>query len=198
MKPLFVAFLSLLSTGVYAQLDFGLKGGMSSSNVVFSDLESNANIENLSANNALGWHAGVYTRVKILGLYIQPEVIYSSLNSKVQIEESNGTSSTKSFQLTRLDVPVLLGIKFGPASIIGGPVMSYNLSHPSDIIEVDYRSGSLGYQAGFGLTLGNFIIDLKYEGSLQNLAEKVVIDGQEYDVDARTGQLILSLGYALF
>lgn len=187
-----------MSTGLFAQLDFGLKAGVGSSNVTFDNLESNTNIKSLSANNALGWHAGIYTRVKVLGIYLQPEVLYSTINSQLDVTNGDGTKETVDFQLTRLDVPVLLGLKLGPASIFGGPIMSYNLTNPADILEVDYRNGTLGYQAGIGLTLGDFIIDLKYEGAFQNLANAVVIDGNEYQVDARTGQLILSLGYALF
>lgn len=193
-----LTFLCLMSGAAFSQLDFGIKGGASSSGVIFQDLEEGTSLESISSENSFGWHAGLYARVKVLGIYLQPEFIYSQLNSTLSAEKNSGETSTSDFQLSRLDIPVNLGIKFGPASIFGGPVMSYNLNHPSEIFEVDYKNGTLGYQAGVGLTLGNFIIDLKYEGSFQKLADEVVIGGESYKVDARTGQVILSLGYALF
>lgn len=196
---LLVLFLGLLlPTASFAQFDFGIKGGVNSSTLTFDQFEGDVDVESIHAENDWGYHGGAYVRVKILGIYLQPEVLYSVLSSRIEVTNSAGEVSESKFQLSRFDIPVNLGIKLGPASIFGGPVMSYNLNQPSDILDLDYSGGTLGYQAGLGLTLGNFIMDLKYEGSFQSLAEVVVIDGEEFAVDARTGQFILSLGYALF
>lgn len=197
-RQIFILAFVALSFGAQAQFDFGIKGGLNSSTITFDNLEENSTIEDLAGNNEFGYHAGVYIRVKILGLYIQPEFLYSNLNSQIEVQKKNGETGSQDFTLSRFDVPVNVGVKFGPASIFGGPVMSYNLNHPSEILDIDYKGGTLGFQAGLGLTFGNFIMDLKYEGSFQSLAEEVVIDGQTYEVDSRTGQFILSLGYALF
>lgn len=197
MKTKILVLLTFLSTGMYAQFNFGIKAGIGSSNVSFTDLQSNTNVENLSAKEALGYHAGLFARVKVLSFYVQPEMLFTALNSNIDIQNFNGDISTVKFNLSRLDVPVLVGFKMMAFSVYGGPVMSYNMTRPAEIISVDYRNGSLGYQAGVGLTFGDFLLDLKYEGSFQNFANSVVIDGTEYTVDARTGQVILSLGYAL-
>ncbi len=186
------------SSSLFAQLDFGIKGGLNYTGVDFNNLEDNTLVDELSSSSQVGFHAGLYARVKFLGLYVQPEFIYTELNSQIDVNKSDGTSSNSDFKLSRLDIPVNLGLKLGPASVYGGPVMSYNLNYPSDIFEVDYSSGTLGYQVGVGLTLGNFIIDAKYEGAFQEIANEIVVDGQAYQVDARTGQFILSFGYALF
>lgn len=197
MNRLFALLLILAGASAHAQFDFGLKGGVSSTGVIFEDFEDSSVLEDLTSQNDFGWHAGVYARVKILAFYLQPEFLYTSMSSEISAKTSSG-SQTESFNLNRLDIPVNLGLKIGPASVFGGPVMSYNLNSPSEIFDVDYTAGSLGYQAGLGLTLGNFIIDLKYEGSFQSISNEVVIGGDTYEVDARTGQVILSLGYALF
>lgn len=186
------------TSSAFAQLDFGLKGGMNYSGIDFNELELNNAIEEINSNSQIGYHGGVYARVKFLGIYLQPEFIYTQMNSQIDIQKSGGNQTTEDFTLSRLDIPVNLGVKLGPASLFGGPVMSYNLNYPSEIFEIDYSGGTLGYQVGVGLTLGNFIIDAKYEGSFQNIASEVVIDSRSYTVDARTGQFILSFGYALF
>lgn len=187
-----------LSLGASAQFDFGIKAGLNSANVDFSNVESTSNFETITSNSDFGWHAGVYARVKILGIYLQPEFLYSVINSEIEVNSNNHGNQTETFTLNRLDVPVILGVKIGPASVFGGPIMSYNLNNPSDILEVDYRDGTFGFQAGVGLTFGDLIIDVKYEGSMHNLTEQVVIDGQAYEADARTGLFIVSLGYNLF
>lgn len=193
-----IALLCFASFTSLAQFDFGLKAGVNSSTLTFEDLEMNPNVEDIVASNKFGYHAGAYVRVKVLSIYLQPEFLYTQIYSDLEVQQSNGGTETVDFALSRFDIPVNLGFKVGPASIFGGPVLSYNLNHPSEIIDIDYDGGTLGFQAGVGLTFGNFILDAKYEGSFQSLAEEVVIDGQAYAVDARAGQFILSLGYALF
>lgn len=193
-----IALLCLASFSTFAQFDFGVKGGANSSTLTFEELEANSNVEDIIANNKFGYHAGAYVRVQVLGIYLQPEFLFTQIYSDLEVQNSDGSTEMVDFSLSRFDIPVNLGVKLGPASIFGGPVMSYNLNHPSEILDIDYNGGTLGYQAGVGLTLGDFILDLKYEGSFQTLAEEVVIDGQAYAVDARTGQFMLSLGYALF
>lgn len=193
-----IALLCLASFSTFAQFDFGVKGGANSSTLTFEELEANSNVEDIIANNKFGYHAGAYVRVQVLGIYLQPEFLFTQIYSDLEVQNSDGSTEMIDFSLSRFDIPVNLGVKLGPASIFGGPVMSYNLNHPSEILDIDYNGGTLGYQAGVGLTLGDFILDLKYEGSFQTLAEEVVIDGQAYAVDARTGQFMLSLGYALF
>lgn len=193
-----IALLLICSFSSQAQFDFGIKAGVNSSTLTFEDLESNQSINEILTNNKFGYHAGAYIRVQVLGIYLQPEFLYTQINSEIEVQESDGTTSTLDFALSRFDIPVNLGFKIGPASIFGGPVLSYNLNHPADILDLDYNGGTLGYQAGIGLTFGKFILDAKYEGSFQNIAEEVVYEGQAYTVDARTGQFIVSLGYAIF
>lgn len=199
MKRLFVfTFLTLLCSPAFGQFDFGIKGGVNTSSITFENLEQNSSVADIIANNEFGYHAGAYVRVKVLGVYLQPEFIYTQMNSVLEVQGSNGSVEEVDFALSRFDIPVNLGFKIGPASVFGGPVLSYNLNNPSEILDLDYNGGTLGFQAGVGLTFGNFIMDVKYEGAFQALTEQVIVDGQAYDVDARTGQFILSLGYALF
>lgn len=198
-KIVLLSALAIISAPAFAQFDFGVKGAATLSKLQFENLEDNASIEKIAGSDKLGWQAGFFARIKMLAIYIQPEILYSELRGDVVVNHTDGTSNTEQFRLLRLDVPVSLGFKIGAASISAGPVMSYNLnSDASEILEIEYKDGTLGYQVGIGLTLGDFIIDLEYEGSFQSIANEVVIDGNAYKVDARTGQFMLGIGYSFF
>ena len=195
---LFVAF----STQSFGQigLDFGIKGGVNTSNIKFKDISDQvvANINGSSVN--LGYHAGLFARLDLLFLYVQPEILYTRLNGEVEVEEKSGKTSTYDYNQNRMDIPVIFGLKIGPAGIFAGPVLSYNLQSPSEIFESSYKKGTWGYQVGAGVKLFSILIEAKYEGGFGTVADEatIPINGSDYtfDVDKRTPQVILSLGYA--
>ena len=197
MKRIVLIIGLMLSASLFSQVDLGLKGGANTVTLSFDELVNSSDIQTITATNEFGYHIGMFTRIEVAAVYFQPEFLYTNINSTIQVETVNGIT-TSNFSLSRFDIPVNFGLKMGFFSLYGGPVLSYNLNQPTDILELNFNGGSLGYQAGIGMTFGNYIIDAKYEGSFKELADEVVINGMSYDVDSRTGQFIFSIGFALF
>jgi hypothetical protein len=148
----------------------------------------------------LGWHAGVFARVGLSSLYIQPEILISQSGGGINID-SAGTVTKGTLTFSNLDVPIMIGYKFAKIlRVNAGPVFSYMLSNKaSDNVrnwDQKYKTGTIGYQAGIGLDISKILIDLKYQGNLSKLGDSVTIPGtsQSFNTDMKNSQIILSVG----
>jgi hypothetical protein len=191
MKKLFVTLFCLAFIGSIQAQDFsiGPKVGVSQGNVRVDGNDFS------TSGGRMGYHIGGFLRMGGNMFFIQPEVLYT--NTGGEIEERTGTG-TVSYEATfnRLDVPVMLGLRFAEVfRVQAGPVASFLLSSDWDgNPDVDFNSTTIGYQAGIGLDIANLIIDLKYEGPLGNTADRIA----GFNTDLRQNQIILSLGFRIF
>jgi hypothetical protein len=185
----------------------GLKGGISSSKMQVSELLSIDNNEfNYKTGSAkLGWHVGLYTRLKISKFYIQPELLFSSTGGEIEVTgQGISTPELAEIDLNKLDVPVMAGFFLTKSfRIFVGPTFSYLISENikgteliSDIRQ-NYNNATIGYQAGLGLDISRLTIDLKYEGNLSKLGESVTIPliNETFSTDLRNPQFIASVGF---
>src|SRR6056297_2938948 len=116
---------------VFGQLQFGIKGGIVSAS---STLDKKLTQEQLAgagvdydelkmkAQDAkVGFQAGLFGRLSLAALYVQPELMFTSTSSKIQVKEltegEDPVSQVKNQEFKRLDIPIMVGWKFGPAQI---------------------------------------------------------------------------------
>ena len=103
-------------------------------------------------------------------------------------------------QMNRIDFPILLGLKLSAFKIGIGPVFTFLISNDSDLEQITHydmqlNKAAVGYQAGIGLDIKKFTIDLKYEGSLSRWSDGINLGNNErLDFDTRINQIILSAG----
>ena len=202
MKKFIFLIGCICSLSVSAQdIDFGIKGGLnfgSTGDLTFTDIDLLGQID---GDNRIGYHIGVYTRLKFAGIFVQPELVYTRLNTEFE----NGGGDDPKYNFSKLDIPVLLGFKIiGPLNAKIGPsfqvVLNNGLDGIDDINVSDPENTfTVGYQLGLGLQLGRLGIDARYEGAFQdNQAFAQVIDGNSnLSIDSRPSQFILSLSYNL-
>lgn len=157
-----------------AQISYGIKGGLnfaSLSDAVVVDFEGVEPKQEIDANTS--WHAGAWFRVKIpvVGLYVRPEVIYTSISSSLPIPAEAGEYISSDYQLNRVDFPVLIGMKlFGVGNVFAGPVFEYVLKSDleTEAEEVDLESINsddffVGMHVGVGIEFWKLGIDVRYE-----------------------------------
>ena len=206
MKKVFLLLIviSLFATA-NAQIKFGVKGGISSSTIKMDDIITVQGVEEYSLEGlktaSVGFHAGLMTRITFFGVFIQPELYFSSTGGEVEVTNIiQDVTSIKTMEFKKLDIPVLVGFKFGPARVNAGPVASIIIDSKADLIdepgyEEKLRGASFGYQAGVGLDLLKTIsLDIRYEGNLSKLGDGVNIEGNDFEFDSRNPQFIFSLG----
>lgn len=198
-KIIFVLLTVTISSGAFAQLSWGLKGGVSSNNFTMDPLTITSSSQVLAAAEEASWgfHGGVFVRVSMLGFMIQPEVLFSTAENNISVEDA-GVETIKSQKFNKIDVPLMLGIKLGPARLMAGPAASVMISSTSDLVdnaENLYKQATFGYQAGIGLDLlGKITLDARYEGGLNNFGDEIEVDGETFQLDGRSSAFLFSIG----
>lgn len=187
---------------------YGIKAGAGFSSLKFEDITGITSgpdaYDLITGESVMGYHLGVQTRINIAMLVIQPEVYFNAGGGTVERVVEAGANELLDVTFSRIDIPILVGVKLGPARLNVGPAGSYILNQEHELGELpglaeDYtlftKSLTWGFQAGIGLDiLKKITLDARYEGSLSRLGETMAIGGSEFELDARPSQWVISLG----
>ncbi|MEO1435071.1 MAG: hypothetical protein AAFV80_06000, partial [Bacteroidota bacterium] len=142
---------------------------------VFNGQNTNTFQQNLEQSN-IGLHGGLYARVGLGALFIQPEVTVSTLKD--------------------LDIPILIGTKLGPLRLNAGPMARMALDRNANAEpgeEINLRqSTTFGFQAGGGIDIGNIGIDMRYESNLTGLGEEFQLFGRNHSTNSGAPQIVMS------
>jgi hypothetical protein len=187
----------------FAQLSFGIRAGVSSSSIKMNDVKDKTTDQILmqAGDATVGFHFGVMGRVQFLGFLVQPEILFSSTGGEVKVRDAiNNTQLIKNQKFSKIDIPILLGKTLGPARIEIGPIASFIINSKSEVSDLQgakdsFKKATWGYQAGIGVDVWKFAVDLKYEGNLSKLGKDVTFLGGSYPTDSRNPQWVLSLGF---
>ncbi|WP_293952934.1 MULTISPECIES: porin family protein [unclassified Sphingobacterium] len=195
MKKILPALLLIFGSVATAQaqllpgFEVGVKGGLN-----FSKLKSDGKYFN--SDTKAGYQAGLYGRVGVLGFHIQPEVYLTGKNTKVT--NQNGESTDVKF--TTVDVPVLLGKRFGlgpiGARIQTGPIFSFKVDDKQDKVfdqlnPNNYKKSGTSWAFGVGADVSSLRVDLRYEMGLNKV-------NNESQANPKINMWSIGLGYRLF
>lgn len=173
MKKYLLCLTMLVAVSITAKAQFslGIKGGVNFSKI---------NADQVNESTRAGYQAGVFARVGG-AWYLQPEMYLGSSGGDFTANPS-GTEAKAFVKFNTLNVPLLLGRKFGTSStnlhIMAGPVYSYILSQNKNFSQNfnaayndfgKYNNSTLGYQVGAGVDILGLTADLRYEGGLSKL-----------------------------
>jgi hypothetical protein len=209
MKKLFaIVLVVLISAQAFSQIKFGIKAGVSTTSLSMKTLVTVTSGNTSYTVDALtdakyGFHGGIFMRLSLLGIYLQPELLLSTrTNQYAVIDLSSPTvKMIKKQSFNKLDIPVMLGLKLGPLRLNAGPAASLLINSPKDLIDnPGYKSMfsrmTIGYQAGVGVDILKLLtIDLRYEGSLKKYQNQIEnLTGKKFNLDDRPNAFLLSLG----
>jgi hypothetical protein len=175
MKQYSILLLLCLSLAAHAQrITFGPLISINSSG-------ARVNKGDISSNPILGGSAGAFARVRLLKMYLQPEVMYSWRGANLQ--NANGTETSLRFETIEANLMGGLQVfKFfndavgfrlhtGPGYTAYLPsTVKYN-GNTSD--EFNYRPGSINWQFGLGFDIFNLLlIDFRYVVNNSNMVHE--------------------------
>ncbi|MCX2573558.1 porin family protein [Pedobacter sandarakinus] len=180
MKKIILSIIALTTFLVSAQaqtFNLGLKAGV---NLAKLDADF------ASAENRLGYQIGAWARIGGASFYVQPEAYIGSKGNRFVSFTNNSNNEVVAegkVKFTTLDVPVLLGTKFGAKNLnfrlMAGPVISFVLDENATFNSAyqqatdfdNYKNQALGLQAGAGVDVGAISVDLRYEAGLSNISK---------------------------
>ena len=145
-----------------AQIELGIKLGLNSTDIaaqgisVFTQNQKPFNLFLQEAN--YGVHFGLYSRVKLLGIFIEPAALLNSTGVTYRIDEFDEGGVVSIFKNERyntLDIPIMMGVKLLIFKLYAGPVAHLHLNVSSDVFDINgyeqrFRNASYGWQAGIG------------------------------------------------
>ena len=209
-KFIVILFVVLVSIPVFSQIKFGLKAGVSTTSLSMPTIKTISSGTTSFTVDALtaakyGFHGGAFVRLTLFGVYIQPELLFSTRSNEYTVINTTNQSAPVSFvakqTFNKLDIPVMLGLKLGPIRLNAGPAASLLINSPKDLIsDPDYKSRysrmTIGYQAGLGFDLLSILtFDLRYEGSLKKYQNQIQnLAGTKYNLDDRPNAFLFSVG----
>ena len=199
MKKLMLLGFSLFAMNTWAQkVDFGLKAGM----VFNADkgvIKAANGVIDEKGKGSVGFQGGAMVRIKAGGIYVQPELLYTSF--KNEFDDAGANAEIKK---SRLDVPVNIGKTFalGLIQVQTGPVFSLNFEDTVNADGIDFPDSDerdqigLGWQIGTGVNIKKLNIDLRYEFGLnKNITKYNIAGAGEFQTENRSNLLNLSVGY---
>lgn len=206
MRTILILAIALFTNIIHAQIEFGLKAGLNSIDLVSNGIKINNNGQVLDIdfkNSEYGHHIGLYTRAKFLGIYVEPAFIFNSNKVNYSItdySEDGPVTEIFSEKYYNLDIPLMVGIKAGILRLYGGPVAHLHVASSSDLFDIkDYdqkfKDATYGYQAGFGFDIWKLRLDIAYEGNLSSFGEHISIGGNEYSFGQSASRVIGTVGY---
>jgi opacity protein-like surface antigen len=211
MKKLFAFILIvILSLPAFSQIKFGLKAGVSTTSLSMPSIttitsgSTTYTVDGLTSAK-YGFHGGAFVRLTLFGVYIQPELLFSTRTNEYTVSNVTNQASPVSYvakqTFNKLDIPVMVGLKLGPLRLNAGPSGSLLINSPKSLItDPDYKNNynrmTFGYQAGVGFDLlGLLTFDVRYEGSLKKYQNQIQnLTGTKYNLDDRPNAFLFSVG----
>lgn len=206
----FILALFLCSfTPAQAQTAFGLKAGVTGSNLLFStntpDIQQE---ENLRFSAHFGYLLRTYVNA---WLYFQPELLYIEKGYKDSFLDINGVQQDAEIRFRNINLPLLLGTSFRNFQIAAGPEVEYLIKAHSRITGEDYEENpvfgknkwlfnanvEMGYQVNrLQLSLrGSVGLNPVLEGTLTDVNGTPVPDGR---FNYRNVAMQAAIAYMLF
>ena len=204
-------FLSLMTfmggSASFAQLRFGIKGGISTYDLGVSDaisIDQSGNNFLLDVQDAkYGYHIGFVLQARFASFVLQPEVVFNSNSVDYSFgQTSNGSNDIFNEKYQHIDIPLMFGLKAGPMRLMAGPVGHYFLKSTSELFEFEnydqkFDDLTYGWQAGIGVDLLNIMVDIRYEGNFTKFGSHIVFSGTEYNFASAPARLVASLAIAI-
>ncbi|HLF62283.1 MAG TPA: outer membrane beta-barrel protein [Saprospiraceae bacterium] len=193
-------------TPASSQVRLGIKAGLSTSDVPSSSLiildERDAERFRLAVEDAkYGLHFGMFIQAQMGHFFIQPEILFNTVTMDYSVEDLQVISprQIKDEIYRNLDLPLILGFKFGPVRIGGGPIGHLFLDSTSDLLDFadysqDFDRFTYGWQAGVGLDIWKLHLDARYENNFNNYGDHIVFFGREYKFSENPSRIIVSAG----
>jgi hypothetical protein len=184
----------------FAEIKLGPKAGYNASKL---SLE----IDTLKSEFRSGFQVGLFVRFGGR-FYVQPELYYTTQGG---VFESNLNDWEQKIKLGSLDLPVLVGYKVINNDnlnlrIHGGPLASFVVNKTVEeaggidgpVKTADIRTINWGIQAGAGVDVYWFTLDVRYQVGLNNLITEVTnTNGTKYTFDSKNNLWVISLGFKI-
>jgi hypothetical protein len=207
------------------RVNFGIKGGFTSSLFLVSDLVLNGTvIDEVQNNYKIGYFGSVFMRINFERHFLQPEISYNINRCNITFEKPAAEDAPLEMasitsEIHSVDIPVIYGynvIKEGPYSlaVFGGPKFRYIWNKKSEVtfenfdqqgIKERLRPLNLSFTLGVAVTISRIFFDFRYDIGVHNISRKVTYDDGVVEGDPPADEIrfhrrdnVLSFSFGVF
>ena len=151
------------------------------------DAENNPIIDRYLTESRLGFHVAVASRIRItalgsgrleMGLYFQPEVVYTQHNYKMQrVSDSEGDGPVAKIRMQSVDIPVLVSFKISIVRAQAGPVFTVFNRYTTISNDISFFEPSrplIGWTVGASIDIvGGLVLDGRYTGQFKDVRSSI-------------------------
>lgn len=194
------------------RVNFGIKGGFTSSLFLVSDLVLNGTvIDEVQNNYKIGYFGALFMRINMKKHFIQPEVSYNVSKCEITFDKLGSQhpaiepdyASVQSV-LHSVDFPVLYGynvVKKGPygMSIFAGPKLRYLWGKHNEITFKNFDQKGIHEKLypfnvsaviGVGVNISRIFFDFRYEQGIGNISKSIIYDNINSDGSTGVSNII--------
>ena len=203
MKKILLIFAVFLAF-TYCNESFGQLNLKIGPKVGFNASKLSTNLDTISSQFKSGFQLGIFARIG-KKVYLQPELYYTTQGG---VFESNSQNWKQNIKIGSLDVPVLIGVSFINSDLLNirihaGPVASFVVNKTIEeeksitgpIEEADIKSANWYIQAGAGVDLWKFTLDVRYQVGLNKIIDEVDYQNQTVSFNTSNNVWVVSLGF---
>ena len=127
MKKLILVLIATMFVFTVSEAQFfnyGIKAGIGFSKLKMDDITGIDNgsevYDLITGESVTGYHVGLQTQIKIAMVVIKPELYFNAGGGTLKQVVENGATEVLNVKFSRIDVPILAGVKLGPIRINAG------------------------------------------------------------------------------
>ncbi len=202
MKTYLLLFISIFCFQfTFAQIEWGIRAGIQTGSIEPGDLLTPDSLQIKAENANVGFRIGLFTRIQLASLYIQPEFLFRTSSNDFSISEvGDAIQQNREEDFQYIDIPILVGTKLGPLRVQGGPNISILLDDKSDITDIEgysreFNTAEWALQAGVGLDIWRLAIDLNYQFNLTGREDEVQIGNNTFNLSGEESHFIVGVAY---
>ena len=204
MKKIILALVLILT--VATGTSFGQLNIKIGPKVGFNASQLHTNLDSISSQFKSGFQFGIFVR---LGkkVYLQPELYYTTEGGVFKSNASSINQWEQNIKLGSLDVPVLIGVSFINSEllnvrILAGPVASFIVNKKisetgvtGPIQGADIKNVNWYIQAGAGVDIWKFTLDVRYQIGLNKMISDVDFNSKTVNFNTSNNVWVVSLGF---
>ena len=184
-------------------LGFGARIGIGTGSYEFNSVPIEGGTLEPVGDRVGGYQAALFMRLSIpTFIFIQPELQFSQRDYAFGIKYPAQPKEFKELRTYRLDVPLLVGFKFGSVRIFGGPVWRIasrqHIRGGGDVpFEVSFNDNDIAAVGGAAVEFDGIFVEVRYTGYLEQTTSEVRIAKELKTVDV-THDGTVQINFGLF
>lgn len=179
-KTFFTLLLCAFCWSLQAQspINVGIHGGVSDTKINVVSVKGA--VDGLKSSSNLGYMAGVFARVNLGPIYVEPSLNYTHKKGEVEKNIELNKKYKSSLKYTSFDVPVMFGLYVLDVSVLKirtylGPVASFTgeLQWDKEDFAEKLKNDKTMWNGkiGVGVDVGNLTFDIDYEKGLKKFQD---------------------------